>query len=74
LKICRFIEGNYKLHNKGAYNSKIRAHGYEPQCREFKSLLVEYQGELEVSAMGVLQGNVISPLIANFTLDGLKKE
>lgn len=34
---------------------------------------IEYQGELEVSAMGVPQGSVISPLIANFTLDGLEE-
>jgi RNA-directed DNA polymerase len=34
---------------------------------------IEYQGELEVSPMGVPQGSVISPLIANFTLDGLEE-
>ncbi len=34
---------------------------------------IEYQGELEISAMGILQGSVISPLIANFTLDGLEE-
>lgn len=32
---------------------------------------IEYQGGLEVSAMGV-RGGVIGPLIANFTLDGLE--
>ncbi len=26
LKICRFIEGNYKLHNRGAYSSKGLEH------------------------------------------------
>ncbi len=35
---------------------------------------IEYQGELEVSAMGVLQGSVISPLIVNFTLNGLEEK
>jgi hypothetical protein len=40
---------------KGPIVQRIRAHGYKPQCREFKSLLVEYQGELEVSAMGSLK-------------------
>jgi RNA-directed DNA polymerase len=34
---------------------------------------IEYQREFEVSAMGVPQGSVISPLIANFTLDGLEE-
>jgi len=35
---------------------------------------IEYQRELEVSTMGVLQGSVISFLIANFTLDGLEEK
>jgi hypothetical protein len=34
---------------------------------------VECQGELEISAMGVLQSSAISPLIANFTLNGLEE-
>nr|YP_009040961.1 ORF622 [Tetraphis pellucida]AIB08452.1 ORF622 [Tetraphis pellucida] len=33
---------------------------------------IEYQGELEVSALGFPRGDVISPLIANFALDGLE--
>jgi hypothetical protein len=35
---------------------------------------IEYQGELEVSTMGDLEGNIISPLIANFIIDGLEEK
>jgi hypothetical protein len=38
---------------------------------EWLKSLVEYQRELEIFAMGVLQSNAISPLIAKFILDGL---
>ncbi len=34
---------------------------------------IEYQGELEVFTMGDLEGSIISPLIANFTIDGLEE-
>ncbi len=41
--------------------------------KEWLKSPIEYQGELEVFAMGVLQGSVISLLITNFTLDELEK-
>ncbi len=34
---------------------------------------IEYQGELEMSTMGDLEGSIISPLIANFIVDGLEE-
>jgi RNA-directed DNA polymerase len=41
--------------------------------KEWLKSPIEYQGELKVFAMGVLQGSVISPLIVNLTLDGLEE-
>jgi hypothetical protein len=40
---------------------------------EWLKSFVEYQGELEISTMGVPQSSAISLSIANFTLDGLEK-